>query len=91
MDTVTTAARTRGSVALDALPWERLRTVRLRSGDQPDFVLQARGERAEVPLRLAPDGFLERLQQLEGFDNSVMVAGLARPGVEAEFVCWRSR
>ena len=88
---MTTAARTRGSVALDELPWERLRTVRLRSGDQPDFILQGREERAEVPLRLAPDGFLERLQQLEGFDNSVMVAGLARPGVEAEFVCWRRR
>ncbi len=64
--------------------------MRLRSGHTPDFVLQGKDGRAEVSLHLAPDGFLERLQELDGFDNGVMVAGLARPGIKAEFLCWRA-
>jgi len=87
---VSTAARTGRSVTLDELPWDRLRSVRLRSGLQADFVLQSKGGRRVVPLPYAPEGFIERLQKLDGFDNGALVAGLARPGVEAEFICWRA-
>jgi len=87
---VSTAARTGRSVTLDELPWDRLSSVRLRSGSQADFVLQSKDGRRVVPLPVAPEGFIERLQKLEGFDNAALVAGLARPGVEAEFICWRA-
>jgi hypothetical protein len=87
---VTTAARTGGRVTLDELPWASVRSVRLRSGHKPDFVLQGPGGRSVVPLQLAPEGFIERLQQLDGFDNGALVAGLARPGRKAEFICWRA-
>ena len=87
---VSTAARMRGSVALEELPWERLRMVRLRGGPAPDFVLQARSGREIVSLQQAPEGFLDRLQGLDGFDNGALVAGLSRPGAEADFICWRA-
>jgi hypothetical protein len=43
-----------------------------------------------VPLQKAPDGLIDRLQALDGFDNSALVAGLAHPRAEAEFICWRA-
>ena len=87
---MSTAARTGGSVTLEELPWDRLSSVRLRGGRSADFVLQSSDGRSVVPLTLAPDGFIERLQELEGFDNGALIAGLARPGAEAEFICWRA-
>jgi hypothetical protein len=90
VEIVSTAARTRGSVTLDELPWDGLRSVRLRRGRQADFVLQTHEGPSIVPLRQAPEGFIERIQALEGFDNAALVAGLARPVGEAEFICWRA-
>jgi hypothetical protein len=42
-----------------------------------------------VPLEAAPEGFIERLQSLDGFDNMALVSALARPR-DAEFICWRA-
>ncbi len=52
-------------------------------------MLQARDGRCVVPLRAAPDGFIERLQGLPGFDNGALVSGLGWMA-EADFVCWRA-
>jgi hypothetical protein len=87
---VTTAARTAGSVTLADFPWQRLRRVQLRGGRQARFVLQGKDDRCVVPVRQAPDGLIERLQGLDGFDNSALIAGLAHPRAEAEFICWRA-
>jgi hypothetical protein len=43
-----------------------------------------------VLVRDAPDDLIGRLQALDGFDNSALIAGLAHPRAEAEFVCWRA-
>jgi hypothetical protein len=95
VEIVSTAARTPGRVTVDSygvraqsgeVSWGELRSIRLRDGS--DFVLKSRGGRCVVPLRLAPDGFLEQLQALPGFDNGALVSALARP-VQAEFLCWR--
>ena len=53
-------------------------------------MLQAKHERCVIPLREAPDDLIDRLQDLDGFDNSALVAGLAHPRAEAEFICWRA-
>jgi hypothetical protein len=87
---VTTAARTGGSVTLADFPWQRLRRVQLRGGRKARFVLQAKDERCVVPVVAAPDNLIDRLQALDGFDNSALVAGLAHPRAEAEFICWRA-
>jgi hypothetical protein len=86
---VSTAARTRESVALDELPWNRLRSVRLRGGRQAEFVLQASKGSSVVPIDSAPEGFIERLQALEGFNNMALLSALSRPR-DAEFICWRA-
>lgn len=64
-----------------------LRMVRIRNGHE--FVLLTRSGRQLVPVREAPDGFLERLQELPGFDNGALVSALARPRA-VEHVCWRA-
>jgi hypothetical protein len=87
---VTTAARTGRSVTLEKFPWERLRRVQLRGGRKPRLILQAKDTRCTVPVREAPDDLIVRLQGLDGFDNSALVAGLAHPRAEAEFICWRA-
>ena len=87
---MTTAARTGGSVTLEKFPWQSLRRVQLRGGRKARFVLQAKNTRCEVLLREAPDDLIERLQDLDGFDNSALVAGLVHPRAEAEFICWRA-
>jgi hypothetical protein len=85
---VTTAARTGRSVTLDKFPWERLRRVQLRGGRRARFLLQAKDARCTIPLREAPDDLIGRLQALDGFDNSALIAGLAHPRGEAEYICW---
>lgn len=87
---MTTAARTGGSVNLGDFPWEGLRRVQLQGGPQAGFVLQGRKTRCRVPVKRAPEGFIQRLQALDGFDNSALIAGLAHPRAEAEFICWRA-
>jgi hypothetical protein len=96
VETVSTAARTPGSVTVDSygvrrgaeeVTWAELRAVRVR-GDG-DFVLWSRERRCVVPVKLAPGGFLEQLQALPGFDNEALVRALAGRG-EAEYVCWRA-
>ena len=87
---MTTAARTGGSVTLGEFPWQRLRRVQLRGGRKARFVLQAKDARCVIPLWEAPDDLIDRLQSLDGFDNSALVAGLAHPRAEAEFICWRA-
>jgi hypothetical protein len=60
--------------------------VRIRHGHE--FVIQTGTDCSVVPLREAPPGFLEELQELPGFDNGALISALARPrGVER--VCWR--
>jgi hypothetical protein len=96
VETVSTAARTPGRVTVDSrgvrgedgrVSWDDLRTVRIRDG--ADFVLRSRDGRCVVPVWRAPDGFLERLQELPGFDNGALVSALARPR-DVEHVCWRA-
>ena len=47
----------------------------------------ADGTGVAVPSELAPAGFLERLQLLEGFDNGELIRAMSS-AVDARFHCW---
>jgi hypothetical protein len=64
-------------------------TVRVRAGGSAEFVLHGRDGACIVPLRLAPAGFLERLEALPGFDYEPVISVLA-PLHQAERVCWHA-
>jgi hypothetical protein len=80
----------------ESVDWLDLRAVRIRRtpgarGPQDvEFVFHGAGSVCAVPLRLAPEELIERLQQLPGFDNLSLIEALSTPGA-ADFVCWRPR
>ena len=86
--------RLAGPRGAEAVDWAELRAVRVRSsaGDPPpsgvEFVFHGAGTICAVPLDLAPEGLIERLQALPGFDNARLVEALSTVGA-ADFVCWR--
>ena len=79
---------------LEAVRWDALREVRVMTTSQGPFVddvffvLDGGAYGCVVPQALAPEGFVERLQELPGFDDEQLIASMTSTS-EAEFVCWR--
>lgn len=77
--------------------WADLDRVAIRTTDDGPFaedvfwVLLGTHENGfVVPANLAPDGFLERLQQLPGFDSAAVIEAM-QSIEENVFVCWRKQ
>lgn len=80
----------------ESVRWDELVEVRIRTtADGPlaedvFYVLVGRGGAGcVIPQGLAPDGFVERLLTLPGFDSGQLIESMGSV-VQAEFVCWRA-
>jgi hypothetical protein len=83
-----------GDQIRERVDWDRLATVDVvTTSDGPVagdvfFVLGgADGTGVAVPFGLAPAGFVERLQLLDGFDNDQLIRAMSS-AVDARFHCW---
>jgi hypothetical protein len=83
-----------GDRVTEQVEWDRLISVDVvTTSDGPVsedvFFLLAgsEGTGVAVPSGLAPPGFLERLQLLDGFDNGELIRAMSS-AVDARFHCW---
>jgi hypothetical protein len=88
--------RVRGGKILEAVEWAELDEVAIWTTSEGPatedvyFVLRGVEDRGVVvPSEAAPEGLLERLQQLPGFDSGKVIEAMGSVE-EAVFVCWRS-
>lgn len=79
---------------VEAITWDSLTAVEiLTTSDGPiseDVFWGLHGTGVNgvvVPAGLAPDGFVERLQALPGFDNTALIAAMGST-TDASFPCW---
>ena len=86
--------RTRGDETIEGVRWAEIARVEIRTlptGPLQDDVLWVLialdGTGAVVPSEHAPNGFLERLQELRGFDNEAVIAAMGSTE-DAAFTCW---
>lgn len=86
--------RLHGGRAVEAVAWADLALVDLVTSDQgpgADYVIwllcAEDGTGVAVPSEQAPDGFLDRLQQLPGFDNETVAQAMGS-ATDARFRCW---
>ena len=86
--------RLEGAAVVEAVTWDALRAVEIRTtaaGPRDEdlfWLLHGPDESGVVvPSGLMPDGLLERLQELPGFDNEAVIASMASVS-EAVFPCW---
>ncbi len=87
--------RLRGADTVEQVAWDDLEAVDIRAtseGPAVDDVFWllrgAGGGGVAVPSEQAPPGFLERLQQLPGFDDDAVIAAMCS-AEDALFPCWR--
>jgi hypothetical protein len=83
-----------GDQITEQIDWDRLLSVDIvTTADGPAnedvfFLLGgADGLGVAVPSGAAPPGFVERLQQLKGFDNEVLIRAMGSTA-DARFHCW---
>jgi hypothetical protein len=83
-----------GDQVVERVAWDRLVSVDVvTTSDGPMnedvfFVLAGEdGTGVAVPSGLAPGGFVERLQLLEGFDDEELIRAMSC-AVDARFHCW---
>jgi hypothetical protein len=81
---------------IEEIHWDQLASVDIRTTSQGPFVDDvywllgsAMGQGVAVPSEAAPAGFVERLQQLPGFDNEAMIRAMASTD-DMTFHCWPS-
>lgn len=86
--------KVRDNQVLEEVVWDALVAVEIMTTSDGPFaedmfwVLQGEaGTGVVVPSGLAPDGLLERLQTLPGFDNEAVIAASGSTS-EARFHCW---
>lgn len=86
--------RLHGGRVVETVAWADLALVDVVTTDQGPaaddviWLLCAHdGTGVAVPSEQAPDGFLERLQQLPGFDNEAVIQAMGSV-TDARFRCW---
>lgn len=89
--------RTHGDVVAEQVAWGDLMSVSVittsdgPAGEDVFFLLEGAGDSGVVvPQGQAPEGFVERLQQLEGFDSSAVIKAMGC-ATDARFHCWPPR
>jgi len=88
-----------GRVAPDGaerlLEWAELREVRIVTRPAPtlsegvSFELRGTTTSISIPRPEATQDFIDRLQELPGFDTEVLIEAIGSTG-HAEFVCWQA-
>lgn len=87
--------RLAGGAVAEQVTWADLAGVEIvttSAGPFSDDVFwllhSAAGGGVAVPSEQAPEGLLDRLQQLPGFDDSAVIEAMGSTG-DARFTCWR--
>lgn len=86
--------RLRDGAVFEDVRWDELASVEIKTTaegpvtDDVFWLLASRlGTGVAVPSEQAPDGFLERLQSLAGFDNEAVIRAMTSTS-DATFHCW---
>lgn len=86
--------RVRGATCIEVVTWRNLSAVDVRTTDEGPlyedvhWVLSSRdGSGVALPQGQVPDGLLERLQALPGFDNEALIQAMGSTS-NANFRCW---